>query len=157
MWFDYGDINYYILLYIHHSYIKNRSKKIALIMNISFMLSIHIFTAGLLQALSNGVSESVVSFVREENIMCLQISAIKHQINLLMLNSLFKKLIYLKCYIYCLNHLIAKSFNLNFHPLEVVSRWRDPQIQVSKNYSDLTKWRSTLFKYCWLMSHLSNI
>ena len=28
----------------------------------------------------------------------------------------------------------AKSFNLNFHPLEVVSRWRDPQIQVSENY-----------------------
>ena len=47
----------------------------------------------------------------------------------------------------------AKLFNLNFHPLEVVSRWRDPQLQVSENYSDLTKWRSTLFKSCWLMSH----
>ena len=23
--------------------------------------------------------------------------------------------------------------NLNFHPLEVVSRWRDPQLQVSEN------------------------
>ena len=46
----------------------------------------------------------------------------------------------------------AKLFNLNFHPLEVVSRWRDPQLQVSENYSDLTKWRSTLFKSCWLMS-----
>ena len=32
-------------------------------------------------------------------------------------------------------------FNLNFHPLEVVSRWRDPQLQMSENYSDLTKWR----------------
>ena len=51
------------------------------------------------------------------------------------------------------NPLTAKLFNLNFHPLEVVSHWRDPQIQVSENYSDLTKWRSTLFKYCWLMSH----
>ena len=30
---------------------------------------------------------------------------------------------------------------------------RDPQLQVSENYSDLTKWRSTLFKSCWLMSH----
>ena len=48
--------------------------------------------------------------------------------------------------------LTAKLFNLNFHPLEVVSRWRDPQLQVSENYSDLTKWRSTLFKSCWLMS-----
>ena len=36
-----------------------------------------------------------------------------------------------------LNPLTAKSFNLNFHPL-----------QVSENYSDLTKWRSTVFKYC---------
>ena len=50
------------------------------------------------------------------------------------------------------NPLPAKLFNLNFHPLEVVSRWRDPQLQVSENYSDLTKWRSTVFKYCWLMS-----
>ena len=52
-----------------------------------------------------------------------------------------------------LNPSTAKLFNLNFHPLEVVSRWRDPQLQVSENYSDLTKWRSTLFKSCWLMSH----
>ena len=49
-----------------------------------------------------------------------------------------------------LNPLPAKLFYLNFHPLEVVSRW---QLQVSENYSDLTKWRSTLFKSCWLMSH----
>ena len=35
--------------------------------------------------------------------------------------------------------LTAKLFNLNFHPLEVVSRWRDPQLQLSENYSDLTK------------------
>ena len=52
-----------------------------------------------------------------------------------------------------LNPLTAKLINLNFHPLEVVSRWRDPQPQLSENYSDLTKWRSTLFKSCWLMSH----
>ena len=51
------------------------------------------------------------------------------------------------------NPLTAKLFNLNFHPLKVVSRWRDPQLQVSENYSDLTIWRSTFFKYCWLMSH----
>ena len=30
--------------------------------------------------------------------------------------------------------LTAKLLNLNFHPLEVVSRWRDPQRQVSENY-----------------------
>ena len=55
--------------------------------------------------------------------------------------------------VFPLHPLTAKSFNLNFHPLEVVSRWRDPQLQVSKHYSDLTKSRSTLFKSCWLMSH----
>ena len=46
------------------------------------------------------------------------------------------------------NPLTAKLFNLNFHPLEIVSCLRDQQIQVSENYSDLTKWRSTVFKYC---------
>ena len=50
------------------------------------------------------------------------------------------------------NPLPAKLFNLNFHPLEVVCRWRDSQLQVSENYSNLTKSRSTVFKYCWLMS-----
>ena len=40
---------------------------------------------------------------------------------------------------YSFNLLITKLFNCNFHPLEVVSRWRDPQLQVSKNYSNLTK------------------
>ena len=42
------------------------------------------------------------------------------------------------------NPLTAKLFNMNFPPLEVVSRLRDPQLQVSENYSDLTNWRSTL-------------
>ena len=51
------------------------------------------------------------------------------------------------------NPLTAKLSNLNFHPLEVVSRWRDPQLQVSENNSNLTKWRSKVFKYSWLMSH----
>ena len=31
------------------------------------------------------------------------------------------------------NPLTAKLFNWNFHPLEIVSRWRDPQLQVSEN------------------------
>ena len=52
------------------------------------------------------------------------------------------------------NPLTAKLLNLNFHPLEVVSRWRDPQLKVSENYSDMTEWRSTVFKSCWLMSHV---
>ena len=56
--------------------------------------------------------------------------------------------------IHSINPLTAKLFNLNFHPLEVVSRWRDSQLQVRENYSDLTKWRSTVFKCCWLMSHI---
>ena len=48
-----------------------------------------------------------------------------------------------------INPLTSELLNFNFHPLEVVSRWRDPQLQVSENYSDLTKLRSTVFKYCW--------
>ena len=42
----------------------------------------------------------------------------------------------------------AKLFNWNFHSLEVVSRWCDSQLQVSENYSDLTKLRSTILKFC---------
>ena len=47
-----------------------------------------------------------------------------------------------------INPLTTKFINLNFHSLEIVSRRHDPQLQVSENYSDLTKWRSTVFKYC---------
>ena len=36
-----------------------------------------------------------------------------------------------------------KINNLNFHPLEVVSRWRNPQLQVGENYPELTKCRLT--------------
>ena len=39
------------------------------------------------------------------------------------------------------NPLTAKLFNLNFHPPEVLYRLRDPQLHVSENHSDLTKWR----------------
>ena len=42
--------------------------------------------------------------------------------------------------------LTAKLFNLNFHPLEIVSRWRDPQLQVSENYSDLKKMEVNCFQ-----------
>ena len=47
---------------------------------------------------------------------------------------------------HCINPLTAKLFNLNFHPLEVVSRWRDPQLQVGENYSDLTKMEFNCFQ-----------
>ena len=51
-----------------------------------------------------------------------------------------------------INPLIAKLFKWNFHLPEVVSRWRDPQLQVSQNYSELTKWKLTIFICCWLVS-----
>ena len=47
--------------------------------------------------------------------------------------------------------LAAKLFNWDFHPLEVVSRLRDPQLQLSENYLNLTKLRSTNFISCWLL------
>ena len=47
------------------------------------------------------------------------------------------------------NLLIAKCFSLNFYSLEVVSRWRDPQLQVSENYIDFSIWRPRIFDfYC---------
>ena len=51
------------------------------------------------------------------------------------------------------NPLAAKLIIWNFHPLEVVSRWRDPQLQVSENYSDFTKCRLTIFKF--LLSYVT--
>ena len=64
------------------------------------------------------------------------------------------KEIFQSCKVSPFNRLIIQS---EFHPREIVSRWRDPQLQVSENYSDLTKWRSTVFKYCWLMSYIFNM
>ena len=58
-------------------------------------------------------------------------------------------------YLLVINPLTAKLFNWNFQSLEVVSRWRDPQLWVSENYSDLTKWKSTNFNladYCHFLS-----
>ena len=37
-------------------------------------------------------------------------------------------------YIVTINHLPSKISYLNFAPLEVVSRYRDPQLQVGQNY-----------------------
>ena len=47
----------------------------------------------------------------------------------------------------------AKLFIRNFHSIEVVSRWRDTQLQLSENYSGLTKWVVTILKYFWFMTH----
>ena len=38
------------------------------------------------------------------------------------------------------------EFNWSFRSLEVVSRWRDPQLQVSENYSYLIRWKLTIFQ-----------
>ena len=36
---------------------------------------------------------------------------------------------------YVYNPLPAEIFHFDFHPLEIVSRYRDPQLQVGGNYS----------------------
>ena len=46
----------------------------------------------------------------------------------------------------CFNPLTAKLFNLNFHPLEVVSRWRDPQLQMSENLFRFDKMEVNCFQ-----------
>ena len=56
------------------------------------------------------------------------------------------------CGVYRVNTLTSKLFNWNFHPLEVVSRWRNSQLQASENYSSLTKCGLTILNYFWLMS-----
>ena len=40
----------------------------------------------------------------------------------------------------------AELIYLNFHPLEVVSRYRDPQLQVSENYSYLFNFSTSICK-----------
>ena len=45
-----------------------------------------------------------------------------------------------------------KSENLNFHPLEVVSRYRDSQLQVCKNYASLFNLRPNVCK-SWSLNH----
>ena len=51
---------------------------------------------------------------------------------------------------YIFNPSRQELFNWNFYPIEIVSRWRDPQLQVSENYSDLSKLTSTILKSYWL-------
>ena len=45
-----------------------------------------------------------------------------------------------------INPFLAKLSHLNFHPLEVVSRYRDPQLQVEENYSYLFNLRPKHFQ-----------
>ena len=47
----------------------------------------------------------------------------------------------------------AKLIYLNFHPLEVVSRHRDPQLQVGENYSYLFNLRPHICKSWCLDTH----
>ena len=42
--------------------------------------------------------------------------------------------------------LLVRSSNLNFQPLEVVSRYRDPQLQVDENYPYLFHLRTNISK-----------
>ena len=46
-----------------------------------------------------------------------------------------------------INPFPAKLFYSNFHPLEVVSRYRDTQLQVAENYSYLFNLSSDIYKY----------
>ena len=44
----------------------------------------------------------------------------------------------------------AKLIYLNFHPLEVVSRYRDPQLQVAEKYTYLFNLSTNISKsWCW--------
>ena len=45
------------------------------------------------------------------------------------------------------NPLPPKSTNLNFHPLEVVSRYHDQHLQVAENYSYLFHLRPNICKF----------
>ena len=56
-------------------------------------------------------------------------------------------------YIYGFNPYPAKLISSNFHPLEVVSRYRDPQLQVGENYSYLFNLRPTICKSWYLNTH----
>ena len=49
----------------------------------------------------------------------------------------------------------AKIIHLNFQPLEVVSRYRDPQIQVGENYSYLFNLDTNIYKLCCSDTHFA--
>ena len=45
-----------------------------------------------------------------------------------------------ECYAHSVNPWRSELYNSNFHPLEVVSRYRDPKLQVSENFWDCKIW-----------------
>ena len=47
----------------------------------------------------------------------------------------------------------AKLNNLNFRPLEAVSRYRDPQLQVGENYSYLFNLRPNISRCMYMFKH----
>ena len=47
----------------------------------------------------------------------------------------------------------AKLLNLHFYPLEVVSRYRDPQLQLTENYSYLFNFSTNICKSWWWDTH----
>ena len=47
----------------------------------------------------------------------------------------------------------AKILYLNFYPLQVVSRYRDPQLQLPKNYAYLINLRTNIYKSWCLDPH----
>ena len=51
------------------------------------------------------------------------------------------------------NPFTAKLSYLNFHALEVVSRHRDPQLQVGEHYSYLFIFRPNICQSCYLNTH----
>ena len=55
---------------------------------------------------------------------------------------------------YIINPFPAELNNLNFHPLEVVARYRDPQLQVGGNYSCSVNLRPIICKYRCLNTNL---
>ena len=59
------------------------------------------------------------------------------------------------CVFHAFIPLTPTLLNLIVQPLKVVYRWRHPQLKVSENDWDLTKWRWTILKSCWFMSRFS--
>ena len=53
-----------------------------------------------------------------------------------------------------MNPCIAELCYLNFHPLEVVSRYRDTQLQVGEIYSYLFNLRPNIYESWCLSTHL---
>ena len=49
----------------------------------------------------------------------------------------------------------TKLNNLNFYPLEVVTRYREPQLQVGENYANLYNLNQNIYQSIFFIAHLS--